>query len=153
MSFKFLFEIILYISATTSDNREQIQKSSKEKSKAPTPISGAGNIIMEKNDEALEAPARSYNTIEQKEEEELPQNTTATALFHLVMVFVAFYFAMLLTNWGSPNMDVYYKNYTEFSKEWLGMIIVIIRIFNESGITMDNDIILHMDSDSSKTMS
>ena len=119
----FLFVILFYISGTTSDNKDKIQKSANEKTKAPTPISGAGNIAMEKSEEALEAPARSYNTIEQKEEEELPQNTTATALFHLVMVFVAFYFAMLLTNWGAPNIDDDIKNYTGFSKEWLGIIL------------------------------
>ena len=102
----------------TSASRKRVQESTQNTNKNTAVISTPGTTVMEKNNH-VGMPTKTYKTIEE-DEEELPCNTLATALFHILMLFASFYLAMILTNWGAPNLANNKENYIGFSKEWLG---------------------------------
>lgn len=114
----FLYVILFYVSGTTVEKKNAVQKEDGKGEEGIPIASKAGEAVMEKDDG--EEVTIAHTSDRQTEEEKLPEITLQTALFHLLMVFVAFYFAMVLTNWGAPNIGDDYENYYGFSKEWLG---------------------------------
>jgi len=115
----FLYMVLFYVSGTTVEKKNAIQKKEDKENEETPIVSKAGEAVMEKDDG--EEVVITHNEGENDgKEEKLPEVTLQTALFHLLMVFVAFYLAMILTNWGAPNIGNDHENYHGFSKEWLG---------------------------------
>jgi hypothetical protein len=114
----FLYMVLFYVSGTTVEKKKAVQKEEGKDEEGIPIASKAGEAVMEKDDG--KEVAITYTSSRDGEEEKLPEVTLQTALFHLLMVFVAFYFAMVLTNWGAPNIGDNYENYRGFSKKWLG---------------------------------
>ena len=111
----FLYIVLFYVSGTTVESKHAIENNENNSNKPMPVATGAGDVVMEKtNDEEVKLESQ------ESQEENLPDVTIQTALFHLLMMFASLYLAMVLTNWGAPNLDDFYKNYTDFSKEWLG---------------------------------
>ena len=58
-------------------------------------------MLIEKVDEA---ETRDIENAENDSPHVFPIST-ATIMFHLLMIFACLYYCMLLTNWGSANID------------------------------------------------
>jgi hypothetical protein len=95
-SLVFLFIILFYVSGVTSASRKKVQDSTQSTNKDTDVISRPGTAVMEKNNSAGMA-TKTYRTIDE-DDEQIPRNTLATALFHLLMFFASFNLAMVLTN-------------------------------------------------------
>jgi len=80
--------------------------------KNPDAPSSAGGVIevinkplIEQEDEKEKLLNKDAPLNSETSSEELPAVTLQTAFFHLVMVFAALYYGMLLTNWGNPTIE------------------------------------------------
>eukprot|EP00826_Nyctotherus_ovalis_P044250 TRINITY_DN4769_c0_g1_i1.p1 TRINITY_DN4769_c0_g1~~TRINITY_DN4769_c0_g1_i1.p1 ORF type:complete len:438 (+),score=96.10 TRINITY_DN4769_c0_g1_i1:107-1420(+) len=115
----FLYLVLFYVSGTTVEKKKAVDGVSDKNEEGIPIVSKAGEVVMEK-DEGEEVAITHKSGRDSDEEEKLPEITLQTALFHLLMTFVAFYFSMVLTNWGAPNIGSSEKHYRGFSKRWLG---------------------------------
>jgi hypothetical protein len=127
MGLAFMFLVLFYVSGTTRDASQPAASEPKVQqvaAKAGSPVmeQGEGGAGSEAAPATVGPVVRSGNPngdASEEPAEELPEVTLATALFHLLMTFASVYYAMVLTNWGVPNVKNPKDNDKSFGYEWL----------------------------------
>jgi len=110
----FLFFVLIYAGIRTQAEANASEDDKKKDAQKTT--SKAADLVAEKSDGPAE-PAQVLTSHDTEEAPAMPV-TEKTAYFHLLMAFASLYYSMVLTNWGSPNLN---GNWPKgFSNPWLG---------------------------------
>ena len=107
----FMFFVLFYAGSQTI--KADPAPGAQESAPAQQVANKAVEVVAEK-----EEGAAGEKFTSQDKEDEAPEVTLKTAMFHLLMAFASLYYSMVISNWGAPNINGSQPD--DFSSPYLG---------------------------------